>query len=197
MDASPSTNKSWWNDCSGVLNGRIYLFGGYGGGINGSSSGIYTYDTVSNTNQTSSFTLPMGSMYWCGADRVNGKLYLGGGGSGTNGATAYSSIYRFDPTTGFTAMSATLPTSRYQLGATTTADGRLLFVGGAAQGNAGDPLAEVVPYDPAADAPGALSSALTMTGYPHTGVAPQGLTQLDGSTYVEAGSPTTWIRRRS
>lgn len=172
----------WWDDCSGVLNGKLYVFGGYRGGSNDSSE-VFEYDAATNTQATSPYTLPA-DRYWCGADRSAGKLYLFGGGSGTNGATLSNQILRFDPDNGLVAMNGTLPTNRYQVGAQTLADGTIAVVGGQ---NGSTLYPNTLRYDPALDPLGALADARPLT-YPNGGIAVPGTTAVDGNLFLAGGN---------
>ncbi|MCW2972584.1 MAG: Kelch repeat-containing protein [Thermoleophilia bacterium] len=181
-----STGKSmptgrWWDDCSGTLNGKMYVFGGYAQS-SGSQGKIYSYDPVTNTVATEAPTMP-NSRYWCGADRANGSLYLFGGGSGSNGATEYAQVYKFNPTTGLTLANGTLPTAYAQVSAQTMADGTIAVVGG----QNGTTLSNsVYRFNPFTDPVGALPVAKTLT-YPN-GVGTPGTTAIDGKVFMIGGN---------
>lgn len=188
--------SSWIDDCSGVLNGRIYVFGSYKTGTN--YSDIQVYDPVANTAGYTGMTVP-NTRYWCGADRSNGQIYLFGGGNGTNGATTYNSIYEFDPVTGLTLMNGTLPSTRYQLAAQTMADGKVYAVGGQ---NAGGLNNAVWAFNPFTDPAGNIPLVATMNYA--TGIAAPGLSAIDGDAYLTGGgtsssgiSPTTLNKKIS
>ncbi|MBC7461721.1 MAG: hypothetical protein H7287_10205, partial [Thermoleophilia bacterium] len=174
----------WWDDCNAIVNGVWYLFGGWNGSGSGGND-IVAYDLAKGTQTTitgGAFAMP-GNRYWCGADRSNGKVYLLGGGTGTNGATEYNDIYKFDPATGFSLMQGTLPAAESQTAAVTLSDGKIFELGGQ---NGTTVYNTGFKFDPILDPVGAFTPAVTTTYTNGVGVA--GMASLDGNVLVTGGN---------
>jgi hypothetical protein len=176
-----ASNGRWWDDCAGTINGTLHLFGGYTGGGSGGNS-IFSYDAASNTTGTSAFTMPSNE-YWCGATRSQGQLYLLGGGSGSNGASSYTNVFKFGPASVFTTANGTLPTAEYQVAAETLANGTVVAVGGQ---NGTTRSNTVSRFDPFLDPVGALTTATTLT-YP-SGAGTVGMSSIDGEPLLAGGN---------
>ncbi|MCZ4496424.1 MAG: coagulation factor 5/8 type domain protein, partial [Thermoleophilia bacterium] len=186
-----TNGNHWWDDCSGVLNGTVFVFSGFRNGLFGAFSQTNTinqYDSVSNVASVTPYTMPAPSRYWCGADRSNGSLYLFGGASGDNGATRYSAIHQFNPTAGVTTKLGTLPTNRYQVSARTLADGTVVALGGE---NGAAYFQSLARFDPLNDVAAPLPSDETTLDYGANGVQTPGMGAIDGNLIISGGKSGT------
>lgn len=186
----------WWGDCSTVMNGTLWTFGGYTGGIVIAFLGIdqtikdpviRSYSPVSNVASDSPFTVP-NVRYWCGAGRSNGAAYLLGGANGVNGASTYDAIYRFTGASAPGLMNGKLPSGRYQVSSATLSDGQIATIGGQSGSNE---YKSIATFDPVLDPAGAIPSDETTLDYNASyGVQIPQLNSLDGSLYLSGGSDT-------
>jgi len=130
---------------AGVLNGEIYLVGGYPGtGYSGAVGDNQIYNPVTNT-WSSGAALPTGTAQ-AAAAVVNNVLYVFGG-SNDGGPTVFNSVWAYNPKTKAWASKSTMPTARCSLAA--TVEKSIIYViGGYANGLR---LSNVEAYDPATD----------------------------------------------
>ncbi len=92
---------------AGVVNGVIYVVGGYNGGVTLSSMEAYTPGTNSWAPKAA-LPSPRGSP--AGVGVINGKLYVAGGTTGTSGVT--NTLYAYTPSTNTWATRAPMNTPR-------------------------------------------------------------------------------------
>ena len=79
---------------AGVVNGVVYVVGGYNGGVTLSSMEAYTPGTNSWAPKAA---LPATRGSPAGVGVINGKLYVAGGTTGTSGVT--NTLYAYTPST--------------------------------------------------------------------------------------------------
>ena len=121
------------------LNGKIYVFGGFGAGAAANEE----YDIAADAWQTRA-PIPRGVDHPA-AVAVGGKLYLIGGFDGRWGPVA--DVWAYDPEGDTWTQKTELPTARGALGAAVV-DGKIYVIGGV--GNSGD-VGTTEVYDPATD----------------------------------------------
>ena len=121
------------------LNGRIYVFGGFGAGATANEE----YEIATDT-WTARAPIPRGVDHPA-AVALGGKLYLIGGFDGNWGPVA--DVWAYDPEGDTWNQKASLPTPRGALGAAVV-DGKIYAIGGV--GRSGDVETTEV-YDPATD----------------------------------------------
>jgi len=121
------------------LNGKIYVFGGFGAGATANEE----YDIATDTWQSRA-SIPKGVDHPAAAT-VGGKIYLIGGFDGRWGPVA--DVWAYDPEGDTWTQKAELPTPRGALGAAVV-EGKIYAIGGV--GSSGD-LGTTEVYDPATD----------------------------------------------
>ncbi|HWC74581.1 MAG TPA: kelch repeat-containing protein, partial [Gemmatimonadales bacterium] len=112
-----------------VLNGKLYVIGGYNNHGLGVLSTVEVYDPATDT-WTTDTPLPSGR-YGATAAAINGKIYVAGG-SDANGTMA-ATLFEFDPATHAWTTKQPMPTNRY-LTAGAVLNGSLYVVGGYSDG---------------------------------------------------------------
>jgi len=167
-----------------VINSKLYLFGGLGGGAEGS---VQIYDP--NTN---SWSLGATAPYAAGSVStavINGKVYMAGGivGSGTVNTAAV-----YDPVTNSWSSIASMPVGRNHAAAGT--DGQKLFIfGGRDGGNTvSNGFNDVQIYDPASNTwqwSGASGSNILPLPQPRGGMGKAPF--YAGEFYVMGGETTS------
>lgn len=178
---------------AGVVNGNLYIIGGYTQNQNANPSIIVrntveAYDPLTNTWTTKA---PMANArFGLGVAVINDIIYAVGGSSQT--------LEAYNPTTNTWTTKAPMPTWRYYLGVCAV-DGILYAIGGASNSNVG--LATVEAYDPVTNTWSTKSPMPTGRGAHAVGVvngivyAVSGLTTFSGSpvllTTNEAYDPAT------
>lgn len=124
-------------DAAAVVNGRIYVFGGYDG--SDTTSVVEEYDPVTNTWRSRT---PMPTARERVATAVvNGKIYVIGG---KGGGTYVTTVEEYDPVTDSWRSRVPMPTARYDLAAAVV-NGKIYAIGGWN----GHYIAIVEEYDPA------------------------------------------------
>ncbi len=125
---------------SGVVNGILYVAGGWGS--SGPSATLLAYNPSTDTWTTKA---PMPSVrYGAAAGVINGILYVAGG---TTGSGTIANAYAYNPLTDSWTIKAAMPTPTVYAAAGTV-DGKLYVLGGAANPTS---LTTVQVYDPATD----------------------------------------------
>ncbi|MFC1508902.1 kelch repeat-containing protein [Candidatus Omnitrophota bacterium] len=175
---------------SGVVNGKIYIFGGDYGYLEHPDmrfSGVEEYDPDTNT-LTIKQTFPDGRRDWS-VSVVNGIIYAIGGYTMGFQNRAQSTTYAYDPTTDTWTEKASMPTKR-GCHCAAVVDGKIYIIGGAQViGGAqdaywqlgGEMLSTVEEYDPATDTWTSKSSMLTGRRYATASV-------INGKIYVMGGA---------
>ena len=153
---------------SAELNGKIYVFGGFGPGATSNEE----YDPTADTWRKRA-PIPRGVDH-AAAVSTGGTIYLIGGFDGRFGPV--NTVWAYDPETDTWAQKADLPTSRGALGAVAV-DGKIYAIGGS---GAGGDVGTTEQYDPATDAWLSRSSMPTPRG--HIGIA-----LVEGKIYVSGG----------
>jgi hypothetical protein len=133
------------NMAVGVINGKIYVAGGGGGGLNYNKqyNSLEVYDPAVNA-WTLKSSMPT-ARYQTGGVAINGKFYVVGGYNNSNPYLNTLEIY--DPQTDTWSTGAPMPTPRNLLGVTTVG-GLLYAMGGMAATGITNLVEE---YDPVAD----------------------------------------------
>ena len=112
-----------------AIGNKIYLFGGYTGGLPtpaNTKKTIYVFDVETETISTLSTTLPT-ALYGMTSAIVGNKIYLFGG---RNGATTYNTICVFDvETETVTKLATKLPKDAYGIGSAIVGNKIYLFGG--------------------------------------------------------------------
>ena len=125
-----------------VIDGRIFVAGGGGGGMAGNE--LEVYDPANNRWST---LAPMAcARNHMGGGLIGGKLYVAGGRPGNQ-----TCVEEYDPALNVWAMKATMPTGRSGVAGAVVGDCLYVFGG---EGNSADPngiFHEVEAYDPALD----------------------------------------------
>ncbi len=160
------------------LNGKGYVFGGYGPGATTNEQ----YDPMSDTWRERA-PLPRGVDHAAVA-ATGGKIYLIGGFDGRFGPV--NTVWAYDLETDSWAKKADLPTPRGALGAVAV-DGKIYAIGGSGVG--GD-VGTTEQYDPVTDA--WLSRSPMPTPRDHIGIA-----VVEGKIYVSGGRLGSFARNLS
>ena len=124
-----------------VLDGRIYVVGGFGGG-----SAVDCFDVAANAWAPVA-DLPI-SVHHPGVAALDGRLYVAGGYTDAGGDSA--ALWAYDPASDVWERRADMPTARGALGLAAL-DGRLYAVGGALGFLGGLATDAVEAYDPGTD----------------------------------------------
>ena len=111
-------------DAAAVVNGRIYVFGGYDG--NDTTSVVEEYDPITDTWRSRA-PMPTARERLATAV-VNGRIYTIGG-SPSGWPNTLSTVEEYDPATDTWRSRAAMPTARYDLSAAVV-DGRIYTIGG-------------------------------------------------------------------
>ncbi len=126
-------------------NGRVYAFGGTGGG-SGSVNTIRYYDTLAGTWTTTSTTLPQ-ALFFASAATVGDKIYIIGGAN--TWATPLSTVYCYSPDGDSISARASLPVATMEQACGVWRGTHIYVMGGGNWSMA--PIANVQVYDVAAD----------------------------------------------
>ena len=161
-----------------ALNGRIYVFGGFGPGAISNEE----YESIADTWRKRA-PIPQGVDH-AAAVTLGGTIYLIGGFDGRFGPV--NTVWAYDPETDSWAKKADLPTPRGALGAVAV-DGKIYAIGGSGVG--GD-VGTTEQYDPVTDA--WLSRSPMPTPRDHIAIA-----VVEGKIYVAGGRLGSFARNRS
>ena len=160
------------------LNGKIYVFGGFGPGAVSNEE----YDPKADTWRKRA-PIPQGVDHGA-AVALGGTIYLIGGFDGRFGPV--NTVWAYDPETDSWAKKADLPTPRGALGAVAV-DGKIYAIGGSGVG--GD-VGTTEQYDPVTDT--WLSRSPMPTPRDHVAIA-----VVEGKIYVSGGRLGSFARNRS
>lgn len=132
-----------WGSSSCVVNGKIYVFGGYNNTI---LSTVEEYDPAVDIWTTKS---PMLTPRWgLTTGTVNGKIYAIGGGNVYKPTKALNIVEEYDPVSDTWKIKVPMPVGRIALApSSVTIDGKIYVIGGGGL-KASDAYAEVFVYDP-------------------------------------------------
>jgi len=132
-----------WGSSSCVVNGKIYVIGGYN---NTSLSTVEEYDPATDTWTTKS---PMPTPRWgLTTGTVNGKIYAIGGGNVYKPTEALNIVEEYDPVSDTWKIKAPMPVGRIaHAPSSVSIDGKIYIVGGGGL-KASDAYAEVFVYEP-------------------------------------------------
>lgn len=167
-----------------LLGSELHLAGGLGPDGNTDTDVHFLWDVAGDPSWRSAVALPNARNHGAGA-AVGGLFYvIAGRHDWDEQAGDVSDVDAFDVTTGAWSPRAPIPGARSEIaaGTTTLSDGRILVVGGSLPGIA--PSANVLVYDPAADA----WATLTPLPQPRKGTVAR---QIGGRIIVTTGSPTS------
>jgi len=137
---------------AGVVEGKIYVFGGQAVVLGPSLTTVEMYDPATDTWDITLTDMPSGrSLLYGSASVIDGKIYIIGGQGGP-GNTPDSSIVVYDPATDtWDTTKADIPTPRV-IPAMSVVNGKIYVIGGATSGDFGSQgLNTVEAYDPATD----------------------------------------------
>jgi N-acetylneuraminic acid mutarotase len=154
MPAAAQTHNFWtsgasvptavWYPAVGVLNGEIYVVGGFNS-TNTAIADTQIYNPVTNT-WTSGVALPTATEQASGAV-VNGTLYVFGG-STNQCATVTNAVWAFNPKTKTWSSKSAMPTARCDMGV--AVENKIIYViGGYTPSGGGTRLNTVESYNPA------------------------------------------------
>lgn len=137
-----------WGHPGGVVNGKIYAIGGYNGkpGETGCISTVEEYDPVTDTWKTKA-PMPTARVYHTSCV-VNGKIYVIGGGIGTD--NIYRTVEEYDPETDTWTTKADMPTPRACF-TCSALNGKIYAIGGVLDFPFKTLTGSVEEYDPATD----------------------------------------------
>ena len=167
-----------------MLGSQLHLAGGLGPDGNTDTAGHLVWDLTSAASWTGAAALPDARNHGAGA-AAGGLFYvIGGRHDWDERAGDVPDVDAFDPATGAWLPRAPIPGARSEIGAgtTTLSDGRILVVGGSLPGI--KPSANVLVYDPAADA----WAKLAPLPQPRKGAVAR---QIGDRIIVTTGSPTS------
>jgi N-acetylneuraminic acid mutarotase len=138
-----------WVQTSAVVNGKIYVIGGYTGDPDGIPlSTVEEYDPVTNT-WTRRADMPTARCDFVGSSAVvDGKIYVIGGDIWDGNWIPTSTVEAYDPETDTWTRKTDMPTARWGL-ATCAFNGKVYAIGGYLTGTTGLTTVEV--YDPMTD----------------------------------------------
>ena len=141
---NPTPILRWGSSCC-VVNGKIYVVGGYDN--EGTSSTVEEYDPVTDTWTTKT---PMPTSRWgLTTGVINEKIYAIGGGDIYPPTKRYKVVEEYDPVTDTWTTKTPIPVGRIAHAPhSVSIDGKIYVVGGGGL-KASDAYAEVFVYDPA------------------------------------------------
>jgi hypothetical protein len=176
---APGAAFSW-----ALLGTTFQIAGGLAADGNSDSDVHYVWDLAGAAGWTTAAPLPDARNHGGGA-ATGGLFYAIAGRHGWNESSGdVAEVDAFDPASGSWTARAPIPIARSEIGAatSTTADGRIVVVGGSISGIA--PSADVLVYDPALDAWCALASLPE----PRKGAV---AARIGSKIVVTGGSPTS------
>jgi len=160
-------------------NGKVLLTGGF----NGSDTVLNTaqlYDRTANTFTALTATMTIARCYHTATLLPTGQVLITGGSTNANGSANLDTAELYDPTANiFTALTATMTSSRVSHTATLLPTGRVLLTGGFNGSDTALNTAEL--YDPTAETFTALTATMTSARGGHTAtLLPNGKVLLTG-----------------
>ena len=134
---------------SAVMNGKLYVFGGYGPGfVSDVRTETYLYDPTSD-GWTQKASMPSNHSYAAVACSIGPKAYIFGGIDNSNNWDGYKTLYIYDTLTDSWSVGADVPvTTGMHSASAIEYNGKIYLMGGWRNG---DTSGDVTVYDPATD----------------------------------------------
>lgn len=143
---NPIPTLRWGSSCC-VVNGKIYVIGGYDN--EGTSSTVEEYDPETDTWKSKT---PMPTARWgLTTGTVNGKIYAIGGGDVYPPTKCYRIVEEYDPATDTWTTKTSIPVGRIAHAPHSVSIGEKIYVVGGGGLLASDAYSEVYVYSPVSD----------------------------------------------
>ena len=174
------TARGWLSPSACVVEGLIYVIGGFSEGEIFDKVEVYDPDTDSWSEKSPLLTGRWGNS----SDVFEGKIYVMGGQDVATG-DALSSIEIYDPSSDTWSSGGSMPFARVGFGSCVT-DGRIYVIGGRVADPGADFLASVEAFDPVSDTWAAKSPMPAPRGY-------LAVTARNGKIYAIGGTNVSGI----